>query len=88
MIHHSHVDSSRRIIDMAVGVLVGLRGCSDREAFDELVRVVHRSGTGLGTVASGLVALAAGSPRADHGTAYDVWGQLLSDRYLFTPVSS
>jgi hypothetical protein len=87
MTYHAEMDTSRRVIDIATGVLVGLRGCSDREAFDELVRVVHRSGTGIGTVAAGLVALAGGSPSAGHGSAHDAWGELFSGRRYLTPAS-
>jgi len=33
-------DTSRKVIDRAIGILVGLRGCSPDDAFAELVRVV------------------------------------------------
>ena len=76
--------SSRRIVDTvscriafvgAVGVLVGLRGCSEAEAFDELVWVVHQ--TGIGSTAAGLVALARGTASADHAEAFNAWGELI-----------
>jgi hypothetical protein len=70
-------ETSRRVIDVATGILIGLRGCSDHEAFDELVRVVHQTGVGIGRLATGLVALASGSSSADHAEAYAVWGELL-----------
>ncbi|HEX3547702.1 MAG TPA: ANTAR domain-containing protein [Mycobacterium sp.] len=70
-------ESSRRVIDVAIGILVGLRGCSDNEAFDELVRVVHQTGIGIGSLATGLVALASGSSSADHAEAFTAWGELL-----------
>ena len=38
------IDTSRWIIDVATGILVGLRGCSPQEAFNELVRVVNETG--------------------------------------------
>ena len=47
-------DTSRRVIDVAIGILVGLRGCSDQAAFDELVRVVHQTGIGIGRLAADL----------------------------------
>jgi len=59
-------DSSRRVIDVAVGILVGLRGCSDQQAFEELVRVVNQTGIGIGSLAAGLVALASGASSAGH----------------------
>lgn len=70
-------ETSRQVIDIAVGILIGLRGCSRREAFDELVRVVHQTGVGLGTIASGLVAVASGSTVADHAEAFTAWGELI-----------
>jgi hypothetical protein len=77
-------DTSRRIIDVATGILVGLRGCSDHEAFDELVRVVHETGVGIGRLASGLVALASGTATAEHAEAFAVWGELVRRRRLAT----
>jgi hypothetical protein len=70
-------ESSRRMIDVATGILVGLRGYSDREAFDELVRVVHQTGVGIGRLADGLVALASGSASAQHAEAFTAWGELV-----------
>lgn len=54
-------DRSRKTIDTAIGVLVGLRGCTPEQAFTELVRVVHQTGIGIGSISSGLVAMASGS---------------------------
>jgi len=77
MSHRVGDDTSRRVIDVATGILVGLRGCSDHEAFDELVRVVHDTGVGIGRLAAGLVALASGSTTAEHAEAFAVWGELV-----------
>jgi len=68
--------TSRRVIDVATGILVGLRGCSDDEAFAELVCGVHETGIGIGRLAAGLVALASGSSTADHCEVFTVWGAL------------
>jgi ANTAR domain len=70
-------DSSRQVIDIAIGILIGLRGCSRRDAFDELVRVVHQTGVGVGTLAAGLVALAGGTATPEHAEAFSVWGELI-----------
>lgn len=70
-------DTSRQVIDIAVGILIGLRGCSRREAFEELVRVVHQTGVGLGSLASGLVAVAGGTPSPQHAAAFTAWGDLV-----------
>lgn len=79
--------SSRRVIDVAIGILVGLRGCSDSEAFDELVRVVHQTGVGIGRLATGLVAVASGSASAEHAEAFTVWGDLIRQGRLVALVS-
>jgi hypothetical protein len=80
-------ESSRRVIDMAIGILVGLRGCSDHEAFDELVRVVHQTGVGIGRLAGGLVAVASGSASAEHAEAFTAWGELIP-RERLVPLAS
>jgi len=73
----SNGEGSRRTVDVAVGILIGLRGYSDREAFDELVGVVNRSGLGIFSVAASLVAVAAGSSSADDSEAFNAWGELI-----------
>ncbi|BBY76468.1 hypothetical protein MPRF_33670 [Mycolicibacterium parafortuitum] len=70
-------ETSRQVIDNAVGILIGLRGCSRTQAFEELVRVVHQTGLGLGAIASGLVAVASGAATADHAEAFNAWGALI-----------
>ena len=36
------------MIDVAIGILAGLRGCSEQEAFDDLVAAVHDTGIAPG----------------------------------------
>lgn len=72
--------TSRREIDVAVGILVGLRGCPERAAFDELVGVVRDTGLGIGGIATGLVALASGASSAGHDEAFAAWGELIGRR--------
>ena len=72
--------TSRTVIDVAIGILVGLRGCTPDAAFAELVRVMHLTGMGIGSVAGGLVALASGSSSADHADAFNIWGDLVLRR--------
>jgi ANTAR domain len=76
------VDTSRRVIDLATGILVGLRGCSEGEAFAELVAVVQRTGIGLASVARALVAIAGSSTDSIpyQAEAFDVWADLLAAR--------
>jgi hypothetical protein len=78
----THV-ASRHVIDLALGILMGLRGCSQKEAFDELVAAVHDTGIGPGTLARALVDLVedSGAPPVPH--RYDAsqrWGYLLAPR--------
>ena len=83
--HHSRPapldPTCRKSIDVAVGVLVGLRGCSEREAFDELAEVVRETGISLGSTATALVALATGASTPEHAEAFTAWGTLLGRRY-------
>ncbi len=76
------IDTSRRVIDLATGILVGLRGCSEREAFAELVSVVQRTGIGLVSIARALVAIAGSSSDSvpHQAEAFDVWADLLAAR--------
>jgi hypothetical protein len=71
----SNGEASRRTVDVAVGILIGLRGYTDREAFDELVGVVNRTGLGIFTVAASLVAVATGSSSAEDTEAFNAWGE-------------
>jgi hypothetical protein len=75
-------ETSRRVIDLATGILVGLRSCSEREAFAELVAVVHRTGIGLGGIARALVAIAGPPDDAvpHQAEAFDAWADLLAAR--------
>lgn len=68
------------MIDLAVGILVGLRGCSPDAAFSELIHVVHDTRVGIGSIAAGLVAVASGAATADHAEAYNAWGDLVLRR--------
>jgi hypothetical protein len=73
-------NTSRKVIDLAVGVLVGLRGCRPEEAFAELVDVVHRTGVGLGAVATQLVALASGADSDFPAHDSSAWADLIGQR--------
>jgi hypothetical protein len=46
---------------MAIGVLIGWRGCPEREAFNEPARAVHDTGVGIGSIGRALVQLATGA---------------------------
>jgi hypothetical protein len=79
-------DTSWKVIDVATGILVGLRCCSPREAFDELVSVMNQTGVGIGSLAAGLVALAGGGSSAGHSEAFTAWGDLIG-RGRLVPVA-
>lgn len=72
---------SRRDIDMAIGVLITLRRCSERQAFNEIADAVARTGVGLHSISRALVLLATGTTAAfDHRReAFEMWGDLLGD---------
>jgi hypothetical protein len=72
--------SSRRAIDVAIGILMGLRRCSEREAFDELAAAVHETGVGLGTLCGALAKLTAGvsTPFPHRDEAMHRWGHLMA----------
>ena len=82
-------DTSRIKIDVAIGVLVALRGCAPDQAFGELVRVVQRTGIGIGSIARALVDLAGGSSgtSAEYAEAFNAWGELLAQARM-VPVNT
>jgi len=81
--------SSRVVIDVAIGVLIGLRHCSERQAFNELATAVRETGVGLGSISRVLVARASGAaeavdPRLD--SVVGRWDELLADRSALAPL--
>jgi hypothetical protein len=74
--------SSRREIDMAIGVLIGLRHCSERQAFNEIAAAVGETGIGLGSICRALVELASGATgSADYSPqVIAVWGALVNGK--------
>ncbi|BBZ32833.1 ANTAR domain-containing protein [Mycolicibacterium confluentis] len=72
--------SSRRDIDIATGILMAVRGYTERDAFNELVAAAQRTGDGITTVARALISLA----RNRDGAAYPAealraWGEFILD---------
>lgn len=74
--------TSRRVIDLAIGILMGLRGCSEKDAFDELVSAVHDTGVGLSGMAGALVDLVGDTDGSypHRAEAIHVWGHLVAAR--------
>ncbi|CAA0081078.1 Uncharacterised protein [Mycolicibacterium vanbaalenii] len=71
--------TARRSIDVAVGIIMGLRRCSEDEAFQEIARVVHQTGVPLKDTANALIFLAKANaaPPAHHAEASRIWGTRL-----------
>jgi hypothetical protein len=69
--------TSRRVIDQAIGVLVGLRGCSPEQAFTEIIEVMDQTGLGIGTISAELVQLAGDLESTTHAHELDVWTDLI-----------
>ncbi|TQR82632.1 ANTAR domain-containing protein [Mycobacterium hodleri] len=78
--------SSRRMIDLATGILMGLRGCSARDAFDDLVKAVHQTGIGPAALATALAHLVGGKGDGvpHQAEAALIWGHLLAARVAST----
>ncbi|ABM16105.1 MULTISPECIES: ANTAR domain-containing protein [Mycolicibacterium] len=72
---------SRRSIDVAVGILMALRRCSEDQAFAEIAAAAHRMGLPLGEVTRALIAVAdAHSGHTSHrDEALRIWGELFSE---------
>jgi pimeloyl-ACP methyl ester carboxylesterase len=75
---------TRREIEVAIGVLMGLRGCSHREAVNEYLDAVHETGTRAPELGRALVDLANGDESSSpHRTeAQRRWGHLVTLRGL------
>lgn len=73
---------SRRDIDMGLGVLIALRGCTERQAFNEIAAAVADTGVGLSRICHALVLLASdATAEFDHRTeVIERWGDLLAGR--------
>ena len=80
--------SSRTVIDVAIGVLVGLLRCSERQAFNEIAAAVDETGVGLASMCRALIALASGTTDSfDHSTeVINLWGQLVAGRSTRGPI--
>jgi hypothetical protein len=66
---HDRTLEGRRGLDLAEGILIGLRRCRTETAFEELVDVALRHGVSVSAVASALVGLATGDTDAAEPTS-------------------
>jgi hypothetical protein len=71
--------ASRRVIDVAVGILGAVRRCSQQEAFEEIAHAVHETGVPLVATARALVSVASatGAQSPHEAEALRLWGDLL-----------
>ena len=77
----SDEQSPRRHIDVAIGVLIGLRHCSEKQAFADIATAVHETGIGLRGVCDALITLAGGANDAQADpTALRHWRTVLGQR--------
>lgn len=72
---HDHL--SRREIDLAVGALMALHRCTEREAFDRMVRAVHSTGIGLGELSHALIAVVSGAADSPDSAARRHWATVM-----------
>ncbi len=83
---HQPVDDagSRRVLDEAVGVLVGARRCTPEQAFDEIASAVRETGVRLGQLTAGLVGLASRSIDVldTRPEVLERWGDLFADQSM------
>ena len=73
---------SRREIDLAIGVLMGIRRCSAQDALEALVGATRASGVGLGGGSRALLNVVSGDvkPTADKAVAH--WNALLGFSHI------
>lgn len=83
VLNRTGAPEGRRVLDLAEGILVGLRRCSAEAAFHELLAVANRHGVPVSAAASALVEHATGAADAaatnSAGVAFACleWGNLL-----------
>lgn len=75
---------SRQQSEVGIGVLMGLRGCSQTEAASEFTTAVHETGIAAGDLGRALADLASGNATfsPDRARARERWGHLLKLRGL------
>jgi ANTAR domain len=80
---------SRKELDWAIGALMGLRGCSEHEAFQEIADAAHQTGIGLGGHARALLALVRrGSEETLSAEALRYWRPLIPQSSSQRPLTA
>jgi hypothetical protein len=72
--------SSRREIDLAIGALIAMHRCTEREAFASMVRAVDATGIGLGELSRALIAVISGTEASADAPACRYWATVVHDR--------
>lgn len=65
---------------MAVGALMGVRRCTEREAFDVIVEAMQATGLGPGVVSQALINVVAGVGPAVDPRAVAYWADVIGSR--------
>jgi hypothetical protein len=85
----------RRDLDLAEGILIGLRRCGPNAAYRELLGAAKRQSVGLMAISSALVELASNQDPSPshlegpaHSAAYCEWRDLFDQRRRQTPDAS
>lgn len=70
--------SSRHVIDVPIGVLVGLRRCSEQQAFNEIASAVSETGVNLGSICRRLIELVSDTTDSfdERPEVAGLWGDL------------
>lgn len=80
---HVYAPSARGMIDLAIGVLIGLRGCDETDAFRELLHTANTHNVSPFQLGRALVAIAshvstdAEATTPAHRIAEERWGTLV-----------
>jgi hypothetical protein len=78
----------RRVLDIAVGILVGLQRCSVDSAFRQVVDAAHRHDIPVFTLASALISLAGAEHEAQQAAdraAQQEWRHLFAPAHIGPP---
>ena len=80
---------SRKELDWAIGALMGLRGCSEREAFQQIADAAHQTGISLGAHARALLALVRrSSEETPSSEALSYWRPLIQQSSSHRPLTA
>jgi hypothetical protein len=80
---------SRKELDWAIGALMGLCGCSEREAFQQIADAAHETGISLGAHARALLTLVRrSSDETTSSEALSYWRPLIPQSSSQRPLTA